>query len=286
MAASFGPKIPQLFVSALLGDNYYTAGEALLRGLQALVQLNVINLTTSIPPGIPSNGDTYVVAASPSPSGAWTGQANKIAYWSTDNPTVPSGEWEFYTPLAGWIVGNQTDGKVYAYNGSSWAAIAASVEVAGTPLSSSTLLNLVNTGNVTFADEGGGSVSATAAQPSRVSAFFYTIDGGGSAPSTGAWGQLDVPMNCTITGWVLTADQAGDAVVDVLRSTYAGFPTVASIASSDKPTLAGSPPEQKNENLAVSVWTTALHAGDQLQFNVNSASTVTRLNLTILITIP
>jgi hypothetical protein len=37
-----------------------------------------------------------------------------------------------------------------------------SVEVAGTPLSSSTLLNLVNSGNVTFTDLGGGQVSASA----------------------------------------------------------------------------------------------------------------------------
>ena len=116
----------------------------------------------------------------------------------------------------------------------------------------------------------------------RTSAINYVIDGGGIGIGTGAKGQLNIPMACTITGWVLTADQSGSAVVDVLTSTYAGFPATSSIASTDKPTLSSA---QKNENLAVSVWTTAIAAGTQLQFNVNSATTVTRLNLTINITL-
>lgn len=113
---------------------------------------------------------------------------------------------------------------------------------------------------------------------SRVASFNFAIDGGGTTPSTGAKGQWDVPVNATITGWVLTADQSGSAVIDVLKSTYAAFPTTASIAGSDKPTLSS---VQKNENLAVSQWTTSLLQGDQLQVNLNSVTTCQRLNLTI-----
>jgi hypothetical protein len=119
--------------------------------------------------------------------------------------------------------------------------------------------------------------------PSRVASFSYVIDGGGSVPTTGIKGQLCIPTACTITGWVLTADQSGSAVVDVLRASYSAFPTTTSIASTDKPTLSSA---QKNENLAVSVWTTAINAGDEIQFNLNSATTVTRLNITVLCTIP
>lgn len=117
----------------------------------------------------------------------------------------------------------------------------------------------------------------------RIAGIQYIIDGGGSAVSTGAKGQLSIPFACTITGWVITADQSGSCVVDVLRSTYAGFPTTVSIAGTDKPTLSSA---QKNENLAVSQWTTAINAGDELQFNVNSATTVQRINITLNITIP
>jgi hypothetical protein len=154
------------------------------------------------------------------------------------------------------------------------------------------ILNLVQGAGIIVVTDNLGNAVITNLNPTpyvppsptpRVSAIFYTIDGGGTAIGTGAKGQLSVPMNCTITGWVLTSDQSGSAVVDVLTSTYGAFPTTNSIASSDKPTLATA---QKNENLSISVWSTALTAGQQLQFNVNSASTVTRLNLTLLVTIP
>lgn len=126
--------------------------------------------------------------------------------------------------------------------------------------------------------------SATAAQlPSFTRSLNFVIDGGGSVPALGVYGQINMPVAGTITGWILTADASGSAVVDVLRSTYSGFPTTASLASSDKPTLSS---VQKNENLAVSVWTTAVAAGDQIQINLNSVTTCKRLNLTIIITTP
>lgn len=118
----------------------------------------------------------------------------------------------------------------------------------------------------------------------RVASLNYVIDGGGSPPSVGSVGQLSVPVNCTLTGWVITADVGGSAVIDVLRSTYAAFPTTSSIAGTDKPTLSSA---QKNEDLVLSGWgSTALNAGDQLQFSVVSATTVSRLNLTLNVTIP
>src|SRR5271157_301282 len=118
----------------------------------------------------------------------------------------------------------------------------------------------------------------------RVASLNFVIDGGGAVPGTGAYGQINVPVACTVTGWVLTADQSGSAVVDVLRSTYAGFPTTSSIAGTDKPTLSS---VQKNENLSEGSWgSTALAAGDQIQVNLNSVTTCTRLNLTIICTIP
>lgn len=154
----------------------------------------------------------------------------------------------------------------------------------GSPNFNQLVQNLVQGAGITLATDNFGNTTITGTGTSRTSAIFYTIDGGGFTIATGEKGQLDIPVNCTVTGWVLTADQAGAAVVDVLRSTYAGFPTTASIAGSDKPTLIAT--TQKNENLAISSWgSTALLAGDQLQFSVDSA-TVTRLNLTLLVTIP
>jgi hypothetical protein len=118
----------------------------------------------------------------------------------------------------------------------------------------------------------------------QTAAIQFAIDGSGSTPGTGVKGQISIPVACTITGWVLTADQSGSAVIDVLRSTYSGFPTTASIAGTDKPTLSSA---QKAEDLTLSGWgSTAINAGDIMQFSLSSATTVTRLNLTINVTIP
>src|SRR6267142_309317 len=118
----------------------------------------------------------------------------------------------------------------------------------------------------------------------RTAVVSYTIDGGGSVPATGAKGQLSIPFSCTLTGWVITADVSGSCVVDVLRSSYTGFPATVSIAGTDKPTLSAA---QKNEDLTLSGWgSAAIVAGDEIQFNLNSVSTCTRINLALNITIP
>lgn len=110
-----------------------------------------------------------------------------------------------------------------------------------------------------------------------------TIDGGGSAITTGVKGYVEVPYACTITGWTLVADQSGSIVIDVWKDTYANAPpTVAdTIAGSEKPTLAS---VQKNQDLTLSTWTTTVTAGDIIGFNVDSASTVTRVTLTLKVT--
>ena len=108
----------------------------------------------------------------------------------------------------------------------------------------------------------------------------FIIDGGGSVITTGQKGHLEIPFACTITGWTLLADQSGSIVIDVWRDTYANFPpTVAdTIAGTEKLTLATA---QKNQDLALTTWTTAVAAGDILAFNVDSAATVTRVTLSI-----
>lgn len=119
MSVNLGPKIP-IMVSGASGDTYLTQGNALLRALQPLLVANVIDLSLNTPPPTPNNGDTYIVAAGG--TGDWTGHDTEIAYWSTDNASVPGGEWEFYTPAKGWIVGNQLDGLAYIF-GITWTSI-------------------------------------------------------------------------------------------------------------------------------------------------------------------
>ncbi|MGD9724876.1 MAG: hypothetical protein AB7V39_00510 [Nitrospiraceae bacterium] len=107
------------------------------------------------------------------------------------------------------------------------------------------------------------------------------FDGLGSVVSTGPKQvYLRVPYNMTITGWELVADQTGSIVVDIWKDTYANFPpTVAdTITGSEKPTLVG---QLKNQDLSLTSFSTNLTAGDYLEFNVDSASTVTKVILTL-----
>jgi hypothetical protein len=108
----------------------------------------------------------------------------------------------------------------------------------------------------------------------------FIIDGGGVAITTGQKGHLEIPFDCTIKGWTILADQSGSVVVDVWKDTYANFPpTVAdTITGTEKPTLSTA---QKNQDMTLTTWTTAINAGDILAFNVDSVATVTRVTVSL-----
>ena len=119
-----------------------------------------------------------------------------------------------------------------------------------------------------------GYVSATGT--GLVNAVGIVIDGGGSTPATGSKGYTQIPYNCTITGWTMLADVSGSAQITVKKSTYAGFPTTSTIVASAPPALSSA---QKATNATLTGWTTAITAGDILEFNLDSAATVTRIAL-------
>jgi hypothetical protein len=103
-----------------------------------------------------------------------------------------------------------------------------------------------------------------------------TIDGGGSVPATGSKGFLVIPYAGTITGWYLLADQSGSAQITIKKCTYSGFPTDSSIVASAQPKLTSA---QKNTSTALTGWTTSVSVDDIWEFNLDSVSTCTRLNL-------
>lgn len=104
----------------------------------------------------------------------------------------------------------------------------------------------------------------------------FIIDGGGSAITTGIKGDLALDFAATINQVTLLADQSGSIVVDIWKDTYANYPpTVAdTITASAKPTLSSA---TKSKDSTLTGWTTSVASGDTLRFNVNSATTVTRV---------
>ncbi len=130
-------------------------------------------------------------------------------------------------------------------------------------------------GTVTFPTSGTLLVAADVAN-SKIAAIGVTIDGGGSAITTGSKGYVLIPYTATVNDWTILADQSGSIVVDVKKCVYGGFPTTSSIAGSEKPTLSTA---QKNQDTSLSSFTTAVTAGDIWEYFVESITTVTRVNI-------
>lgn len=114
----------------------------------------------------------------------------------------------------------------------------------------------------------------SASSGSGVDSFGIVVDGAGTAITTGSKGVRYIPFDCTVTGWDIRSDISGSCVFDVKRSG-------TSLAGTEKPTLTAS---TSNQDLALSTWTTSLLTGDVVEFVVDSASTLTRATLTILVT--
>jgi len=114
-------------------------------------------------------------------------------------------------------------------------------------------------------------------------AIEFIIDGGGTAITTGEKGHIEVPFNCIVNGWTAVADQSGSIVVDVWKDTYANFPPTVddTIAGTEKPTLSTA---QKNQDLSLTTWATALTKGDIIAFNVDSIDTCTRVVVSLRVT--
>lgn len=124
------------------------------------------------------------------------------------------------------------------------------------------------------------SYASTASYSPQIRSFGITIDGAGSAISTGIKGDLTIPFSGTINNWYILADQIGSIVIDVWKDAFGNYPpTVAeSIAGSEKPSLSS---EISNSDTNLTTWATTVTAGDVVRFNVDSSSTVTRVNLVI-----
>lgn len=117
-----------------------------------------------------------------------------------------------------------------------------------------------------------------------VTAVEFVIDGGGSAITTGIKGFIEVPFAGTISQVTMLADQSGSIVVDIWKDTYANYPPADadSITASAVPTISAA---TKSQDSTLTGWTTSVAAGDILGFNVDSASTVTRVTISLKITV-
>ena len=81
--------------------------------LDQLVQPAVKSRVTTVPPGSPAEGDTYIVA--PSSSGAWAGSDGNFAAWL-------SGAWSFKAPAEGWLAYVIDTAELAIFHSGAWAS--------------------------------------------------------------------------------------------------------------------------------------------------------------------
>jgi hypothetical protein len=98
------------FIEAAQAQKHVTHNAA-LQVLDAVVMLSVLDRDLTTPPGSPSDGDRYLVAASA--AGDWSGQDGKVAVWQ-------DGVWTFHTPREGWLAWIADEDIFLIFNGAGW----------------------------------------------------------------------------------------------------------------------------------------------------------------------
>ncbi|MEQ1887557.1 MAG: DUF2793 domain-containing protein [Alphaproteobacteria bacterium] len=152
------------YLEAAQSQKHVTVNEA-LSGLDTLVQLSVLDRDLAAPPASPVEGDRYLVAGSP--TGAWAGQAGKIAAWQ-------AGAWIFRTPRNGWQAWVADEAAPVFYDGGAWTHTlkARESDVAKAPLGARTLFRILEESHTLAL----AATSDTAIQiPDRAIVFGVTV---------------------------------------------------------------------------------------------------------------
>lgn len=218
--------------------------------IDALLNSGAKSRTTNTPPGSPASGDLYIVGSSP--TGAWSGQAAKLAYYDQI--------WRFIAPNEGMSLWVNDEDLIYSYNGTAWVAstfgetntasnLGTGTGIYGTKvgvdlrfksLVAGTGVTLSNTSNditINASGGGGGSGTVTSVSVTTANGVSGTVTNPTTTPaismSLGAITPSSVTATGSVTGSNLSGTNTGDQTItltgDVTGSGTGSF--AASIAS-------------------------------------------------------
>lgn len=191
-----------------------------LRLLDALANMRVIDKDLAAPPGSPSSGQTYIVAASP--TGAWAGQAGNLAIWQAGDDIAVAG-WFFVPPRSGWRAYVVDEDRYYKF-ATAWTLDASPSTLVTDATTALTALPSAAGNYTRFTNAGTKTYTFTDAQAYVIGAEYHgrnvgagnlTLAGAGSAPfvlNPPTGGSLVVPSGSTFTVKIVTTTQA-DVVI-------------------------------------------------------------------------
>lgn len=143
--------------------------------------------------------------------------------------------------------------------------------------SASNTISLAVTDTTSQASAPTGGVTIYDMEHFKSGTLSYVIDGGNDLPATGIKGRIPIELGkderARVVGWTVVGDAAGSCQIDLKKSTYAGYPTTASmVGTGTKPGITSA---QKNEG-DVSDWTGDRHLkhGDILEIVLDSVTTL------------
>jgi hypothetical protein len=211
------------FIEAAQAQKHVTHNAA-LQLLDAMVMLSVLDRDLATPPGSPTDGDRYLVAASA--TGAWSGKDGKIGAWQ-------DGAWTFHTPKEGWFAWIADEDIVQAFNGASWtgAATQNAAQLGINTTADATNKLAVASGAVLFNHAGSGVQVKLNKNASGASAGFLFQTGFSGRAEIGCLGNDDFAFKTSTDGSAfdtgLTLVAAAKGVPKVASFTVAGLPSAA-----------------------------------------------------------
>lgn len=127
------------------------------------------------------------------------------------------------------------------------------------------------------------STGSAAAYASEYVYVTIPLGNGSTAITTGTVlpDAIGVPVGTLVEARLVTSGNSGSVTADILRCTYAGFPTFASIVGAGtKPNIANAATSQKYSDTTFTSWTaTTFVEGDMIRANVTAAATLVSADL-------
>ncbi len=111
---SNSPLLDLPYIAAAQAQKHVTVNEA-ISILDGLVHLAFASRSIAIPPATPTDGDRYLVAASP--AGDWSGHAGDVALRM-------EGTWRFFNPVEGWRAWISDENLLVTFDGAAWVSTA------------------------------------------------------------------------------------------------------------------------------------------------------------------
>jgi hypothetical protein len=178
-------------------SGWHTGMDENLVRIGALLHAAALDKDLTAPPGAPTAGDRYLIAAGA--SGAWAGHDGEFTLWD-------GAAWLFETPAEGWLVWVSDENLLYAYTGAAWAEFSAAAGGPYLPLAGGTLTGTLNSRSIV--------PTASATYPLGGSSNRWSIVYGNAL-------NLDAVAAAAIAV-LLSAVDGGDVYARILNSAAAG----------------------------------------------------------------